>query len=221
MQSFSWNNPWFSDPVIQKMSDAAQEFRFFLNAIAFSIILFVIFLRRSMKERERQRELASKWKSLNDKIKAARSILIMRQLAKKKRYQKEIRSKWPKWSNVSLFISNTSSNGSDESIVNMVTLDIKTCLPNMIFVGTQSQGNSDYLVGPRADSLIKSSEFNCISELYPKGWYPAGQSTADMVIFGDIHSVHGHCMTIADHCINIILDEVIGRNRMILWRQNN
>ena len=150
------------------MSDAAQEFRFFLNAIAFSIILFVIFLRRSMKERERQRELASKWKSLNDKIKAARSILIMRQLAKKKRYQKEIRSKWPKLSNVSLFISHTSSTGSDESTVNMVTLDIKTCLPNMTFVGSQSQGNSDYLVGPRADSLIKSSGFICISELNGK-----------------------------------------------------
>ena len=111
--------------LFKNMSDAAQEFRFFLNVIAFSIILFVIFLHQSMKERERQRELASKWKSLNDKIKAARSILIMRQLAKKKRYQKEIRSKWPKLSNVSLFISHTSSTGSDESTVNMVTLDIK------------------------------------------------------------------------------------------------
>ena len=76
------------------MSDAAQEFRIFLNAIAFSIILFVIFLRRSMKERERQRELASKWKTLNEKIKAARAILIMRQMAKKKRYQREFSSKW-------------------------------------------------------------------------------------------------------------------------------
>ena len=80
------------------MADNPQEFRFFLNAIAFSIILFVIFLRRSMKERERQRELASKWKTLNDKIKAARSILIMRQLAKKKRYQRE--RKRPKLSKV-------------------------------------------------------------------------------------------------------------------------
>ena len=122
MQSFSWNKPWFYDPVIQKMSDAAQEFRFFLNAIAFSIILFVIFLRRSMKERERQRELASKWKSLNDKIKAARSILIMRQLAKKKRYQKEIRTKWPKLSSVSLFISNTSSTESDESVKRVIPI---------------------------------------------------------------------------------------------------
>ena len=104
------------------MSDAAQEFRFFLNAIAFSIILFVIFLRRSMKERERQRELASKWKSLNDKIKAARSILIMRQLAKKKRYQKEIRTKWPKLSSVSLFISNTSSTESDESVKRVIPI---------------------------------------------------------------------------------------------------
>ena len=40
----------------------------------------------------------------------------------------------------------------------------KTCLLNMTFVGSQSQGNSDYLVGPRADSLIKSSEFICIPE---------------------------------------------------------
>ena len=84
------------------MSDADQEFRFFLNATAFSIILFVIYLRQSMKERERQRELASKWKSLNDKIKAARSILIMRQLARKKRYQKDTTSKWPKLAKVSL-----------------------------------------------------------------------------------------------------------------------
>ena len=83
---------------LQEMADNPQEFRFFLNAIAFSIILFVIFLRRSMKERERQRELASKWKTLNDKIKAARSILIMRQLAKKKRYQRE--RKRPKLSKV-------------------------------------------------------------------------------------------------------------------------
>ena len=105
------------------MSDAVQEFRFFLNAIAFSIILFVIFLRRSMKERERQRELASKWKTLNDKIKAARSILIMRQLARKKRYQREFTSKWPKLSRVSRLISSTES---DESTANIVTLDIKT-----------------------------------------------------------------------------------------------
>ena len=138
------------------MSDADQEFRFFLNATAFSIILFVIYLRQSMKERERQRELASKWKSLNDKIKAARSILIMRQLARKKRYQKDTTSKWPKLAKVSLVtlaMSQQSSSGSDESTVNMITLDIKTCLPIMTFVGSQSQGIPDYLVGPRADRL--------------------------------------------------------------------